>query len=372
MGKRFQRMLNLKNDVDSLEELFEKKQRVVLYGAGSAAKLLLQSYYELFPRESLEFIIDGNPDLDGMDCVVNDHLRVRIISLKHFCEMWGERARQFTFLLTPYYSLFFVKQLDQVRELDQAEAYVYSFIAEKTLPGEFCLRETDSPRIPKIIHYIWIGRARLPEEYQKNIESWRRFCPDYEIVEWNESNYDFGKYRYTWEAMEHRQYMYATDAARKDILYTYGGIYFDTDVELLKSIDDLRYQEAFIGIDDGGQVNSGSGLGAVKGHEMIREMLELYEREVFVKADGSFNRTYNTFYETQLLIEKGFRVKNGYQKIGTMNCLPREVLMPEGVVGLRNRYTKHTLAHHKINPYDEGEIRAVRDRLYSAGACGLV
>ena len=65
-------------------------------------------------------------------------------------------------------------------------------------------------------------------------------------------------------------------------------------------------------------------------------------------------------------------MKNGYQKIGTMNCLPREVLMPEGVVGLRNRYTKHTLAHHKINPYDEGEIRAVRDRLYSAGACGLV
>lgn len=363
-------MLNLKNDVKSLEELFEKKQRVVLYGAGAAARLLLQSYYELFPPESVEFLIDGNPGLDGTDCVVNEHIRIKVISLKHFCEQWGEKARQFTFLLTPYYSLFFIRQLDQVKELDQAEAYVYPFIAEKLPPGKFRLRETDRPRIPRVIHYIWIGGTELPEEYKRNIESWRRFCPDYEIVEWNESNYDFGRYRYAREAMENGQYMYATDVARKDILYTYGGVYFDTDVEILKPIDDLLYQEAFIGIDDGGQVNSGSGLGAVKHHELIREMLELYEKEVFVKADGSFNRIYNTFYETRLLIEKGFRMKNAYQKIGSMSCLPREVLMPEGVVGLRSCYTKNTLAHHKINPYNKEEIAAVRDRLYSAKACG--
>lgn len=361
-------MLNLKNDVNSREELFEKKQRVVLYGAGAAAKLLLQSYYEIFPQESVEFIVDGNPELDGTDCVVNEHLRIKIVSLTHFCGIWSEKVRQFTFLFTPYYSLFFISQLDQIKELDQAEAYIYPFLAEKTPPGEFRLRETDRPRIPKVIHYIWLGGA-LPEEYRRNIDSWKRFCPDYEIVEWNESNYDFGKYQYVREALENRQYMYATDAARKDILYTYGGIYFDTDVEILKPIDDLLYQEAFIGIDDGGQLNSGSGLGAVKHNEIIREMLELYEKEVFVKADGSFNRTYNTFYETRLLIEKGFRVRNSYQKIGTMNCLPREVLMPEGVVGLRNCYTKNTRAHHKINPYNKKEIAAVQDRLYSDQAC---
>lgn len=365
-------MLKLKNDVASLEELFRKKQRVILYGAGAAAKLLIQSYYELFPSESLEFIIDGNDSLDGTCCIVSQDIRVKVISLKHFCAMYtrNKRPQSFTLLLTPYYSLFMIKQLDQVKELDQAEAYVYSFLAEKTLPGQFHLRETDRPLIPKVIHYFWLGEEKLPKEYERNIETWKNLCPGYEIIEWNESNFDFRKYRYAEKALEHKQYMYATDVARKEILYHYGGIYLDTDVELLRPLDALLYHEAFIGIDDGGQLNSGSGLGAVKHNEIIREMLEIYEEEAFVQEDGTLNGTFNTFYETRLMIEKGFRIGNQSQKIGTMRCLPREVLMPEGVIGLRNQYTEKTIANHKINPYNKKEIEAVRSRLYSAEALG--
>lgn len=360
-------MLQLKNDVKSLRELFEKKQHVVLYGAGASTKLLLQSYGDMFPGKSLEFIIDGNDKLDGTYCVVKEDLKVKIFSLTHFCEMWGEQAGRFTLLMTPYYSLHFIRQLDQTAALDGVETYVYSFIAEKAPVGEFSLRETEKPRIPKKIHYFWIGDAKMPEEDRKNIESWRRFCPDYEIIEWNESNYDFSKCRYVREALQHKQYMYATDAPRKDVLYQYGGIYLDTDVELLKPLDDLLYHEAFIGIDDGGQVNSGSGFGAVKHNEMIKDMLDLYEDISFVKKDGSFNGHYNTFYETRYLIERGFKIRNQYQKIGTMDCLPREVLMPEGVIGLRDHYTGRTIARHKINPYDKNIIASVRNRLYGNG-----
>lgn len=135
---------------------------------------------------------------------------------------------------------------NEIRELDRMEAYVYSFLAEKMVPGEFDLRKTKTTKIPRVIHYFWLGEAKLPEEYRRNIETWRNHYPDYEIVEWNESNYDFGIYRYAKEALEHRQYMYATDMARKDILYTYGGIYLDTDVEILRPLDELLYQEAFI------------------------------------------------------------------------------------------------------------------------------
>lgn len=357
-------MLNLKNDVGSLKELFEKKRRVVLYGAGASARLLLQSHYEVFPGKSLEFIVDANESLDGTYCIINENIRVKIISLKHFCEEWGEQVKEFTFLLTPYFSLFIVGELDHVKELDQAEAYVYSFIVEKTSPNKFQLQESDSPLIPKIIHYFWIGDSELPDEYRKNIESWRRFCPDYEIIEWNESNYNFRKYRYMREALESKQYMYVTDVARKDVLYEYGGIYFDTDVELLRPIDDLLCNEAFIGIDDGGQVNSGSGLGAVKHNKMIRDMLELYEDKVFANEDGSFNFFFNTFYETQLLIERGFKIGNQYQRVCSMNCLPREVLNPEGIIGLHDNYTENSKANHKINPYDKSVIAAVRNRLY--------
>lgn len=163
--------------------------------------------------------------------------------------------------------------------------------------------------------------------------------------------------------MEKGQYMYATDLARKDVLYTYGGIYFDTDVELLRPIDDLLYNEAFIGIDDGGQLNSGSGLGAVKGHPAIRELLELYDHMAFVNSDGSLNLSYNTFYETKYMIQKGFVLGNKYQKINGISCFPREVLMPEGVIGLYDDYTKNTFANHKINPYDKTECRKVLARL---------
>lgn len=361
-------MLDLKNDVNSFEELFEKKSRVVLYGAGAAAKIILQEYYTIFPRESVAYIVDGNDRLDGAYCVVSEDVRVKIISLKHFCEMWGTKVRQFTFLLTPYYSLFVINDLDRIKALDQVEAYVYPFIVEKMPKVDFSLRNTDKPLIPRVIHYFWIGETPMPEEYQKNIESWRRFCPDYEIVRWDESNYDFAKFRYAREALACRKYEYVTDVARKDVLYTYGGIYFDTDVELVRPLDDLLYNEAFIGIDDGGQVNSGSGLGAVRHNPMMGAMLELYEDQCFVREDGSLNLYYNSFYETRLMIEKGFRISDRYQKIYTMGCFPRTVLYPEGVAGLRANYTEKTVANHKINPYDRSEVAAVRERLLAAGA----
>lgn len=358
-------MLKLKNDVGSLRELFEKKQHVVLYGAGASARLLLQSYVDIFPEKSLEFIVDGNESLDGTYCTVGEDIQIKIISLKHFCEIWGDKVKQFTLLMAQYYSLFIIRELDAIDALDGVETYVYSFIAEKSHVKKFKLRETETPQIPKIIHYFWIGDSPLPEGDKKNIESWKRFCPDYEIIEWNESNYDFNKYRYVREALERKQYMYATDAPRKDVLYQYGGIYLDTDVELLKPLDDLLYHRAFIGIDDGGQVNSGSGLGAVKHNETIKDMLDLYEELSFVKEDGSLNSYYNTFYETKYLIENGFRIQNQYQKIGTIDCLPREVLMPEGVIGLRDNYTRNTIARHKINPYDKSMIAAIQERLYA-------
>ena len=361
-------MLTLKNDVTSFEQLFERGKPVLLYGAGAAAKLLLSSHYTVFPKESLEYIVDGNENLDGTYCEVDERIRIKIISLKHFCLLHGKNVRQFTLLLTPYYSLFVIKQLDAVEALNGVETYVYPFVVGQMPACDFPLRSVSNPCIPKTIHYFWIGGSKMPEEYQANINSWKRFCPDYEIVCWDESNFDFGQYQYAREAIEKGQYMFATDVARKEVLYRYGGIYLDTDVELLRPIDDLLYNEAFIGIDDGGQLNSGSGLGAVKYNELIGEMLELYDKERFVRGDGSINLYYNTFYETRLMIKKGFKIGNRYQKIGSMSCLPRTVLMPEGVAGLRANYTEKTVANHKINPYDRSEVAAVRERLLAAGA----
>lgn len=103
--------------------------------------------------------------------------------------------------------------------------------------------------IPKIIHYCWFGGNILPDKVQKCIESWKRYCPDYKIICWNESNYDVNKIRYTKEAYKEKKWAFVSDYARLDIIYENGGIYLDTDVELICGMDILLQNDVFLAID---------------------------------------------------------------------------------------------------------------------------
>lgn len=361
-------MLALKDNMADMEQLLATDKKIILYGAGASCELILQAYYEQGLKNKLSFIVDGNEELDGKECAGSGNIRVKIFSLSHFIREWKGRMEEFVMVMTPYHALAFIPQLDEIKELDGLTAYLFSMIVNKKMPGPFPFHSLDRPVIPKKIHYIWIGGNALPEEDRRNIESWRRFCPDYEICLWNEENYDFQKNRYVREAVANGQYMYATDYVRKDILYRCGGIYLDTDVELLAPIDDLLYNEAFIGIEDGGQLNSGSGLGAVAGHPLMKEMRDIYEDTSFIDENGRPNYHYNTYYETKFMLDRGFLLRNEYQNIDGMICFPREVLMPEGVIGLPDTYTERTLANHKINPYDKTERRKLLSRVIDGGS----
>ena len=110
--------------------------------------------------------------------------------------------------------------------------------------------------IPKIIHYCWFGGNELPENMRRCMESWKKYCPDYEIRRWDESNYDFNRISYSSEAYQVQKWGFVTDAIRLDVVYRYGGIYLDTDVELLKPLDDLLEHSAFFGFEGGRQVNT--------------------------------------------------------------------------------------------------------------------
>lgn len=101
--------------------------------------------------------------------------------------------------------------------------------------------------IPKIIHYCWFGRNPLPKSAIKCIESWKQFFPDYQIKEWNEDNFNVNITLYTREAYEKKKYAFVSDYARYWILYNYGGLYFDTDVEILKSFDSIIEKGPFMG-----------------------------------------------------------------------------------------------------------------------------
>ena len=114
--------------------------------------------------------------------------------------------------------------------------------------------------IPKKIHYCWFGGNPLPETVQRCINSWRKFCPDYEIIEWNESNYNIHKIPFIAEAYDAKKYAFVSDYARLDIIYNEGGIYLDTDVELIRSLDTLLSNNSFMGMEFAGQVATGLAL----------------------------------------------------------------------------------------------------------------
>src|SRR5699024_3155952 len=122
--------------------------------------------------------------------------------------------------------------------------------------------------IPKIIHYCWFGGNPLPEKEQKCIASWRKYCPDYEIIEWNENNFDINQNMYIKQAADEKRWAFVSDFARLDVIYRFGGIYLDTDVEIIRNLDPLLRNKAFVGIDnvtgEEYSINTGLGFGAEK------------------------------------------------------------------------------------------------------------
>ena len=200
--------------------------------------------------------------------------------------------------------------------------------------------------IPKIIHYCWFGRGELPKLAKKCIKSWKKYCPDYEIILWNEDNFDIGQNRYMKEAYEAGKWAFVSDFARLKIVHEQGGIYLDTDVELLKPLDDLLGYKGFMGFDEKGIVATGLGFGAEKGNEIVKEFLKDYDDLPFILPDGSFDLTPCPDRNTAALQRLGMDTGNTNQEfLGTV-FLPQEYLCPMDYYTGKKTVTKHTYSIH--------------------------
>lgn len=176
--------------------------------------------------------------------------------------------------------------------------------------------------IPKKIHYIWIGNNPKPPIIEKCIESWKKYMPDFEVIEWNEQNYDVTKNAYIRDAYAQKKYAYVSDYMRFDILYQYGGIYLDTDVEFLKPIPEeiLKYN-AFSGMESSGKVSPGLIYACQPGDSIARKMMENYENDTF---DAEHLVTVNCRI-TKILCEKGFVEEDRFQVIDGLAIYPSEI-----------------------------------------------
>lgn len=206
--------------------------------------------------------------------------------------------------------------------------------------------------IPKIIHYCWFGRNPLPELAQKCIASWRKYLPDYEIKEWNEDNFDVNIIPYTAEAYAMKKYAFVSDYARFWILYKYGGIYFDTDVEVIRPIDDIIERGCFMGCETDGIkgatlcVAPGLGLGVNPGLGLIRKMLDYYEDKHFEFHPDIVTQETVVHIATRILFESGMQNVKGIQQVGDVWIYPREYFCPINVTTNRLRITPNTRTIH--------------------------
>ena len=200
--------------------------------------------------------------------------------------------------------------------------------------------------IPKVIHYCWFGRGEMPKLAQKCIKSWKEKCPDYEIICWNEDNFDLTQNHYMRQAYEAGKWAFVSDYARLKIVYDHGGIYLDTDVELLKSLDDLLDGGGFMGFESKGVVATGLGFGAEKGNKVIAEFLKDYEDISFVQPDGSFDLTPCPKRNTDTLKRLGMDTEKPNQVFMDMTFLAKEYLCPMDYYTGKISVTKNTYSIH--------------------------
>ena len=200
--------------------------------------------------------------------------------------------------------------------------------------------------IPKIIHYCWFGENPLPKSAKKCIKSWKKYCPDYSIVEWNESNFNLNCNEYCRKMTQEKKWAFLTDYIRLKVIYEYGGIYLDTDVELIKSLEDFRKAGPYLGIENSGLAATGLGFAAEQGNSFIKENMEYYENLVsFTELKACPKIT------TDILRRYGFSEEriSEMQVIQGIKIYPEEYLCPKNE---RTGLTKITNNTYSIHHFD--------------------
>lgn len=200
--------------------------------------------------------------------------------------------------------------------------------------------------IPKIIHYCWFGRGEKPELAQKCIASWRKFCPDFEIREWNEDNCEYLSMPFMAEAYAAKKYAFVSDVMRLMVLEQYGGVYFDTDVEIVRDIAPLLGDEGFIGFENDQYVNSGQVMASVPHQPVVRAMIEEYRKLHFRNADGSMNAIGCPHLNTDVMERFGL-VRNGQEQVvAGIHVYPADWFNPLDSVTGRLSKTENTYTIH--------------------------
>lgn len=202
--------------------------------------------------------------------------------------------------------------------------------------------------IPKIIHYCWFGGNPLPDDAKKYIESWKKYCPGYEIREWNEETFDLTSCDFVREAYENKKWAFITDYVRLAVLYQYGGIYMDTDVEVIKPLDEFLTLKGFSGFESETQVPTGI-MASERENIFIKKLLDYYEGRHFILPDGSLDTKTNVIIITDYALKEGLIQNNTLQNINDYTFYPKEYFCPKDYTTGNISITENTYCIHHFS-----------------------
>lgn len=327
----------------------EKNQFLVIYGAGMIGRTIIPSYIqEMHLTDYVDCYIDIDKKKQGKSILIGE--KSFMICAPEKLESVGRNA---AVIITNSNFMPVVDKINHIPALHETEVYIWPIVLEQQaaaktekIPFQSSGREK---MIPPKIHYCWFSGNPMPDYLKRCIETWHFYCPDYEIIRWDESNYDISKNKYMKQAYEQKKWGFVPDIARLDLLYQYGGVYLDTDVELLKSLDELLYLPGFAGVEKWGNINLGGCSGCMSGNPVIKAMLDFRENEAFIDADGEINMTTCGYYETQPLIEMGFIPNNTVQTIQQFTIFSSDFFCPYDYMSGKISVNKNTFSIHHFN-----------------------
>ena len=299
--------------------------------AGFGASIMPKEFCEDYPyyhfEERFSFFMDNDPKKHGGDITIKER-KIPILSVDDGIK---QMERDTVLLITSYYYIEIVEQLNGITALDSTACFILPLF-EQYKPIHFSadayVSNETTAQIPATIHYCWFGKNTIPQSDRECIESWKKYCPNMKIMEWNESNFDVASVPYMKEAYESQKWAFVSDYARLDIIYRFGGLYFDTDVELIRNVDDLLHLDAFCAFDMYRDVNTGLGFGARPGNRLVCEMRDMYHDMRFLISGGGYDETPCTKIQTRFLKTRGLITDGNLQSVANMLVFPVEFFCP--------------------------------------------
>ncbi|AGA70310.1 mannosyltransferase OCH1-like enzyme [Desulfitobacterium dichloroeliminans LMG P-21439] len=346
---------------DFVAEVKAGEKHIICFGAGMVATSIEHIFQKAGISECICCFIDNNPEKHGTYIKVAG----RDITIQGISALLTMDFTDKLLLITCQAFESVIHALEQYEELQNLKCYSFtainrSYIKEVVATDKFCsagYKEVQGiSLIPKTLHYCWFGGGELSAFMQDCIASWRQYNPEYEIICWNEDNYDVYQTSYMRQAYGNEKFAFVSDYARLDILYRYGGVYLDTDVEVVKCFDNLLYNQAFISYAEWPLLNSAI-VGSVPGHETLRQMRDKPRAVMnFINADGSCNLTTNSVYESAVLLEAGMQKNFAYQLIADIAVYPPCFLVTSGLAGCNAEIDERTFAiHHCLGSWTDGK-----------------